>query len=345
MSVHFAPSRFLFEGPPAAGPQRIDLLLLPEFSNLTLAAAVEPLRAANRAAGQTLYAWRLLSPDGKPAVSSSGLPVAPACALPAAADTPVLFVVASYNAERHCTRALVATLRRLHARGCQFAGLESGSYVLAKAGLLDGYRATTHWEDLDDLATRYPAVTVVPDRFVVDRDRFTSGGATPCLDLVLNLIRAQHGYGLALDVASAFIYDQERLPSDPQRIVSVGRLSWQEPRLARAIRLMEDHLEQPLGVARIAARLGLGVRTLERLFAGHLGITPGRYYRLLRLNAARRLLAHSDRSITEVAVRCGFASGSSLARALRSAFGRPPGALRRGSARHPETQPRRIQGI
>ncbi|MEX0922500.1 MAG: GlxA family transcriptional regulator [Rhodovibrionaceae bacterium] len=319
----------LFDGPPDAATQEIDILLLPEFSNLTFAALLEPLRAANRAAGQQLYAWRLLSADGGPVASSSGVSLAVDGKLGEGPPPGVVFLVASYNAERAATPQLLAALRRLERRGVQFGGFESGSYALARAGLLDGYRATTHWEDLEDFAQKFPRVETVPDRFVIDRGRFTTGGATPALDFALELIRAQHGLGIALDVGSTFIYDQERLSSDPQQIVSLGRLAWREPKLAEAIQLMEQHIEAPLPVEVIARRAGLQLRGLQRLFRAVFGVTPGDYYQGLRLNAGRRLIQRSDKPVSEIALICGFASPSAFARAFRRRFGMAPGELRR----------------
>ncbi len=328
-------ARTLFDGPPESATQDIAILLLPEFSNLTFAALLEPLRAANRAAGQQLYAWRLLSSDGGPVASSSGVRVAVDGALGEGplgeGSAPgVLFLVASYNAERAATPGLLAKLRRLGRSGVQFGGFESGSYALARAGLLDGYRATTHWEDLEDFAQKFPRVETVPDRFVIDRNRFTTGGATPALDFALELIRAQHGLGIALDVGSTFIYDQERLSSDPQQIVSLGRLAWREPKLAEAIQLMEQHIEAPLPVEVIARRAGLQARGLQRLFKAVFGVTPGDYYQGLRLNAGRRLIQRSDKTVSEIALICGFGSASAFARAFRQRFGMAPSELRRG---------------
>ena len=148
-------------------------------------------------------------------------------------------------------------------RGVPLGGVEAGAWALALAGLLSGRRATTHWEDLEEFAARFPDIDVRPDRFVVDGPRFTTGGASPALDMMLNLIRARQGYALALDVASIFIYDQSRAAEDPQPMVSLGRLGWHEPRVSAAIRLMEERVERPLAIPAIARRAGVGARTLE----------------------------------------------------------------------------------
>ncbi len=320
--------------PATGGPCRIDVLVLPEFSLMSLAATVEPLRAANRAAAQTLYCWRLLSSDAAPPASSSGIPVVMHDRFEPDAPRDALFVVAAFDAQRHAAPALPG-LRRVARRGVPLAGIESGGWALAMAGLLDGYRATTHWEDLDEFARAFPRVEVVSDRYVVDRGRCTAGGAAPALDMVLNMVRAQHGLALALNAASLFIYDQKAAAEDPQPIVSVGRLTTIDPELARAIHAMQAHLEAPLPTAAIARKVGVSARTLQMRFRARLGLSPHEYYLDLRLAAARRMLQQTRNSGAEVAAAYGFGSGSAFARAFRQHYGISPSAARRQSADAP----------
>jgi AraC family transcriptional regulator, glycine betaine-responsive activator len=330
--IRYAQSRMpaLFS-PAESRPYQIDVLVLPDFSLMSLAATVEPLRAANRASAQDLYHWRLLSPDGAPPSSSSGIPVLMHDRFEPEAPRDVLFVVAAFHA-RHHAKPLLRDLRGVVRRGVPVGGIESGSWALAMAGLLDGYRATTHWEDLEEFAAAFPRVDVVSDRYVIDRGRFTAGGAAPALDMMLNMVRAQHGLTLALDAASLFIYDQKQLAEEPQSIVSVGRLATIDPELARAIHCMQAHMEAPLPTAAIARRVGLSVRTLQLRFRARLGVSPYEYYLDLRLAAARRMLQQTSNSAAEVAVAHGFGSGSAFARAFRQRYGVSPAAARRQAA-------------
>ena len=309
-------------------PLVIDLLVVDGFSLMSLAATMEPLRAANRVSGAALYDWRLLSPDGRPVLSSSGIPLPVAGALDPKSARDALVVIAAFEAQRRAP-GLAARLRAIGRAGAPIGGIESGSWILAKAGLLDGYRATAHWEEVDEFAAAFPAIDVVGDRFVIDRERFTAGGATPALDMMLHMIRVQHGMTIALNVASIFIYDQEHLPADRQSIVQVGRLGFVEPRLTAAIRLMEGSIEEPLKVERIATQIGLSARSMQTLFVHHLGTAPHAYYLDLRLDAARRLLQQTRRSLVEIGVACGFASASAFSRAFRRRYGRSPRELRR----------------
>lgn len=312
-------------------PLTATILVLPDASLMSLAATLDPLRAANRIAGARPYRWKVVSTDGRAVATSCGLSVAVDGALDPQEPRDLLIVVAAFNVARHATPATLAALRQSARRARMTGGVEAGSWLLAMAGLLDGRRATTHWEDLEDFATRFPRVQVIPDRWVVDGAFFTTGGAAPALDFMLALIRARQGFGHALNVASLYVYDEMHLPSDAQPLVSLGRAGRLERRVATAIRLMEEHLDAPLPVSVIASRAGCSIRTLEGLFRDAVHSSPGAYYLSLRLQAARRLVVDTDLSMAETAVRTGFSSIASLSRAFRRQFGHPPSAARRGS--------------
>jgi transcriptional regulator GlxA family with amidase domain len=301
----------------------VDILVLDQFSLMCLAATVEPLRAANRVAAQALYRWRVLSRDGAAASTTSGIAVGVDGAFAPAAERDALFVIGSFSA-RAVDRRLSADLRRAARAGLSLGGIEAGSWVLARAGLLDGFSATTHWEDLADFAAAFPRVAVRSDRFVMDRTRWTAGGAAPALDMMLTMIRAQHGLPLALNVASVFVYDQHQAASAPQPVVSLGRLTVGDPALVRAIAVMQARLEEPASLAEVAARSGVLPRTLQARFRAQLGQSPHAYYLDLRLSAAKRMLEQSGASVAEVATAHGFGSASAFARAFRQRFGMSP---------------------
>lgn len=299
---------------------------------MSLAAAIEPLRAANRVATQDLYAWRLFSLNAAPPVSSSGIPIQVQGALDPDASRDVLVVIASFNARSHAVPTL-AGLRRAARRGVLLGGVESGSWALAQAGLLDGHRATTHWEELEAFGAAFPKVEVVLDRYVLDRRRFTAGGASPTLDMMLHMIRGQHGLALALDVASIFIYDQRQEAGEPQSVVSLGCLAARDPAIAAAIRIMQSHLEEPLPIAAIAHQLRMSVRTMQTRFRAQLAMSPHAYYLDLRLASARRMLQQTEYGAAEVATAFGFGSGSAFARAFRGRYGISPMKARRRASK------------
>ncbi len=309
---------------------RLTMLVFSGASIMCVASAIDPLRAANRIAGRTVFDWTLVSADGEPPVTTSGLPVAVSGRFDPAARTDVLVAIGGFGTRYETASPLVSGFRRAAKSARAVGGVEAGAWLLARAGLLDGRAATTHWEDLEDFAASFPNADVRPDRYVIDGPVFTTGGASPTFDLMLHLVRSRLGMAVALDVASVFIYDQARAATDAQPLVSLGRLDGYDPRLAQAIRLMEAHVDRPLTVAAIARRVGLSARALELLFARSIGETPGAYYLRLRLNAARRLVLDTAEPMADIAARTGFSSGSSFSRAFKSGFGQPPARMRAG---------------
>lgn len=316
-----------------SAPLTVDMIVLPETSLLSLASVMEPMRGANRVAGRRLFDWRLWSVDGATPESSSAMPIAVRGRFDPALAGEAVITLSSFDVDRHSRPDVLGLLRRAARTGAAMGGVEAGAWLMARAGLLDGRRATTHWEDLDAFAAAHPEIDVRPDRFVVDGPRFTTGGASPALDLMLHLVRARHGYAIALDVASLFIYDQARGAEDPQRQVSLGRLGWREPRLREAVAMMETALADPVSIDAIAKAVGCSVRRLEELFKARLGVGPYGYYLTLRLNAGRRLALETGMSVAEIADATGFSSASGFARAFRSRFGESPGAARKRADR------------
>ena len=311
-------------------PESIGFFLVPQFSMLAFASAVEPLRSANRMSGRSLYAWRLFSVDGRSVKASNGIEVTPDSGIAGVDRLPTLLVCAGIDANRYEDRRLFAWLRRLARNGTRLGAICTGSHMLAQAGLLDGYRATIHWEDLPGFADTHPAVTVSHELYMLDRNRLTCSGGTAALDMMLHLIALAHGQELAGQVSEQFIHDQIRGPRQQQRMTLESRVGVSEPKLIGAIAVMESHLEEPLPLPGVAMRVGLSTRQLERLFRRYLGRRPLRYYRELRLNHARLMLLQGGQSILSVALATGFTSAAHFARRYREAFGRSPREERGG---------------
>jgi transcriptional regulator GlxA family with amidase domain len=310
-------------------PLKVTLLVFSGSSIMCVASAIDPLRAANRIAGETLFDFRLVSITGEAPVTTCGLPVAVSGRFDPAEKTDMIAVVAGFGTQHYATAALLSGLRRA-ARGCRaYGGVEAGTWLVARAGLLEGRAATTHWEDMEDFSAAFPNIDVRPDRYVIDGPAFTTGGASPTFDLMLHLIRSRLGMAVALDVASVFIYDQTRAATDAQPLVSLGRLDGYDPRLASAVRLMEAHVDQPVTVEAIARRAGVTPRTLETIFSKSIGETPGAYYLRLRLTAARKLVTDTRLPMAEIAGRTGFSSAAVFSRAFSRAFGQAPVQVRR----------------
>ncbi|HSF64833.1 MAG TPA: GlxA family transcriptional regulator [Paracoccaceae bacterium] len=323
--IHMPESATIFAPSPA--PLTIAVLVLPHASILEVASVLDPMRAANRHLGQDAWRWRVVTPDGRPAPLTCGIELPATGPLSAAEGADALIVIVGYRQSEVATRPLLRDLARMAPRLALIAGVDAGGWVLARAGLLDGHRATVHWEDLEDFAAAHPQVEVLPDRWVLDRARATAGGAAPAHDLMLHLIARRHGAALARQVAASFL-TTPRDGTDPQ-VAPPGRDPRLDPRVAAAIARMEAQIDTPEPVAQTAAAVGLSPRRLETLFRTALGMSPAAYGRSLRLQAARRMITDTRHPLTEVALRTGFASQSALSRAFRLQFGVAPSHLRR----------------
>lgn len=307
----------------SAAVQQFGVLLFDGFSNHCLANTVEPLRAANMLSGRELYVWEFLTLDGETAQSSSGLQVAPHRRLRDARGD-MLAVMPSYGFRGHSGWATHLALRSASARFEAMTGLDTGSWLLAEAGLLDGRRATIHWEELTGFEERFPDIDVVRERFVIDRDRVTCSGAMAAFDLVLHLIGRDHGQALALEVSQLFM-TRESARSHAGGAGSASRV------VNRALAVMHEHLEDPLPIGEIARRVGRTQKALEARMAADFGASPQTVYRRLRLNLARKLVAETDLTVAEITLRAGYENPASMTRAFRAEFGTTPREIRRNS--------------
>jgi transcriptional regulator GlxA family with amidase domain len=310
-------------------PLDIDLLILPETNLILIASVIEPLRGANRIAGSEIYRWRLFTPDGAPAETTSNIAIPVDAAFRPDRETTPLFVLGAYNWRRSATPAMKMLLSKTARYRTVIAGIESGSWLLAECSLLDDFAATTHWEDFDDFAAAYPQVTMRRDRFVIDGKRITTGGSLPTVDLMLEIIRRRQGYSLALEVKRLFIYEQAGGRPDTLQMSSAASLRMDDPRLAEAVRLMEETVEQPLSLVRLAKRAGVSARHLQTLFQDSVGVAPHVHYLALRLNAARRKVIETAATFADIAAATGFNSASAFSRSYRAQFGESPSESRR----------------
>ena len=309
-------------------PTRIGLLLIPGFALLPYASVVDPLRAANLLGGSTLYQWINLAPDGRAAEASSGVVIPAACALSQAPPLDIVLVVAGGNPALFRDGRTLDWLRRVARGGARMGGVSGGPWVLARAGLLRGYRITLHWEHAAAFAEAFPELDLRRSLFELDRDRFTCSGGTAPLDMMHALIARQHGAALAMAVSDWFLQAEVREGAGPQRMALRHRTGTSNRAVLQALEAMEAAAEIPLPRAALAAAGGVSLRQLERLFRLHLGRSPNEHYRLVRLERARLLLRQSGLSVLEVAVACGFGSASQFSRAYRQAFGRTPSSER-----------------
>ena len=298
-------------------------LLLPGFSSMGFISAIEPLRVANRFRGE-LYRWHVLSCGGGAVLASNGMSVNAEGGCEALEAGATLLVVAGFDPLTHVTPALIQWLRRLDNDGVTLGGIDTGSVVLAQAGLLDGYRLTLHWEALEAFKESYPRLHVTQELFEIDRQRITCAGGTASIDLMLDLIAQAYGPELAIQVSEQFVLGRIRQRKDHQRMQVASRYGIHNKKLVQVIGEMEQHSEPPLSTAQLALGINVTRRQLERLFRLHLNDTPRNFYLGLRLEKARQLLRQTDMSVLDISIACGFESPSYFTRSYRARFSCAP---------------------
>ena len=310
------------------GTRIVTFLLVEGLSMMGLASAIEPLRSLNRLADREAWRWRLASLDGGIVAASNGIPLPTEAAETAVTGAHYLFVCGGLRIQSVDERRYLSVLRKAARSGIAVGSLSTGTYLLARAGLLDGYRCTIHWENRPAFQEEFPELICSDRLYEIDRDRLTCSGGTASMDLMLHLIGERHGADLARRVANQFHHDRIRDGRDNQSGGRLERMSSLPPPVRGAVRLMQRHVEDTISIAEIASRVEMSPRQLERLFLRYLETSPARYYLSLRIDRARELLLYSDRPILEVAIAAGFTSTSHFAHWFKRLQGVRPSQLR-----------------
>ncbi len=308
-------------------------LTLPNYSLIALSTAVEALRMANRVTQEDVYHWTIASLDGSSQRASNGLSISPTHLIETVGAVDIVFVCGGVDVEQAVTSELLAVLRRLAQRHVALGSLCTGGYALAKAGLLDKYKAVIHWENMSALQEQFPRVIFSDQLFAIDRDRYTCSGGIAPLDLMLNIIKDQLGRDIAPMISEQFILDRIRNDQDRQHVPLQARVGLFHENLIEAAALMESNIEEPLSLDEIAALVGVSRRQIERLFKRYVGEVPTKYYLDMRLRRARTLLLQTAMSIMDIAVACGFQSPPHFSKCYRNLFGHTPSAERQLSRR------------
>ncbi len=320
--------------PALAHPIEILVVVTPHFNLATTSAFLDPFRAANYLTGQSRFKWSLISYSGGAVATSNGMTVATAALSTTTGSPPDIVVVSSsWSPERYQEAALTKQLQRWARAGTRaetrartrIGALDTGGFILAKAGLLDGKRATVHYEHIDAFIELFPEIDVSETVFVVDGPVFTCCGGMASMDLALHLLQELGGEGLANAAARYLFHHAVRGPDasqNPDRLEPFGQTT---PSLVRrAIDVMEAHLETPLSIPAICQHLKVSQRHLGRVFKDYVRKTPVLYYRDIRLDRARGLVTQTELKLSEIAVASGFASQVHFSRAYHQRFGLSP---------------------
>ncbi|RZO37328.1 MAG: GlxA family transcriptional regulator [Rhodobacteraceae bacterium] len=304
--------------------KRFIFLLLDNFSLISYACAVEPLRLANRYHSSDFYEWKSASENGKTAECSAGTNFQVDMGLEETNRGDTIIICGGINVKDHTSKAILNWLRREARRGVHIGALCTASYVLAKAGLLNGKTATIHWENYDSFEEEFDEVALSKSVFVVDENRSSSAGGIASIDLILRFVSDDLGQDLANTVADQLIYNAIRTERDGQRLSIPTRIGVRHPKLSSVIQMMEKNIEEPISPSILAREVGMSTRQLERLFRRYLNRSPKRYYMELRLQKARNLLMQTEMSVINVALACGFASPSHFSKCYRSHYNTTP---------------------
>jgi len=305
-------------------PQRFVFVLVNDFTLMSFAGALDALRIANRQFDHPVYEWVLAGEGGETATCSAGISFDLEMDLDDLRRGDRVLVCSGTSVQANTSRKLIGWLRREARRGAVIGGLCTAAHILAKAGLLDGKRATIHWENHDSFSEEFDEVELTKSVFVVDGNRYTTAGGTSSIDLILKIIADDHGEEIANAVADQQIYTSIRTDQDTQRLSVPTRIGVRHPKLSAVIQMMEANIEEPVSPSILARDVGMSTRQLERLFRRYLNRSPKRYYMELRLQKARNLLMQTDMSVINVALACGFASPSHFSKCYRAHYNTTP---------------------
>ncbi len=314
----------------ARRPRSVIVVAFPDVQALDVVGPLEVFAMANRYGADPAYATALVSASGRPITTSSGLSLSterisrrqPIDTLVVAGGTGTAAAVADDR--------LTAWLRTAAASARRVTSVCSGAFLLAQAGLLDGRRVTTHWSACDTLARMFPAVEVDADPiYVRDGNVWTSAGVTAGMDLALALVEHDHGGELALAVARQLVLFTHRPGGQSQFSAQLAvRRAEREP-LREALAFVAEHPEADLSVPALARRAAMSVRTFARAFHREVGTTPAVFVQRSRVEAARRLLETTDRTVDDIARACGFGTVETMHRAFQRTVRTTPGQYRR----------------
>lgn len=309
--------------------RRVGFLTLNEFSMIAFSNAVETLRMANYLVGEEIYQWSIITPDGLPVQASNGLSILKTTTLENAGNLDVLLVCGGVDVQNATTPAVMRLLKQASKQDIWLGSLCTGSYALAKSGLLDGYLCTIHWENMASLREEFPHIQFMEELFVIDRNRCTCAGGTAPLDLMLAFVSARFDKNLVAEISDQFMVVRARDSKDQQHIPVAARVGYSHKALVEVSALMEANIEEPLSLDELARLAGLSQRHLQRMFRHTLRMTPMHYYLNLRLRRARALLLQTEMSIMSITVACGFQSSCHFSKSYRTLFGCSPSTERR----------------
>ncbi len=305
----------------------IGILLLPSFPMACLSSVIEPLRAANEIARKDVFHWNIFSEIGAPVCSSARIPIQAEGALSGIGDIDLLFVLSEPDGRFCDPDYSIGKLRYMSRHGTRLCAVSGGVFPLARSGILDGQTCSVHWCYRTAFETEFPQIEITDDVIVMNRRCCTAAGAAGAFDLSLHIIEDALGEAIMTEVACWFQHPAIRSPGIRQKTPAFQTDDTADhlPNMvSHAVTLFSENLEFPLTTREVAQRIGVSARHLERSFKQAIGQSPGEYYRLLRLRAARQLVIYTQDSLTSIAHAVGYTNPTSMSRNYLEQFGSSP---------------------
>jgi len=313
-------------------PLRVGIILAEHFTLSAFAVFIDHLRLAADEGDRSRplhVQWSIMASRQASVPASCGVLIEPTSGLldPGTLDY-VAVVGGILHAGPQLDEATVRYLREVGASRTPLIGICTGSFILCRAGLMRGRRTCVSWYHYQDFREAFPGQEVVADRlFLADGPRITCAGGACTAALATHLIEQHLGRAVAQKASQVLLFDRERSGSDAQPHPPLSE-TVREPRVRRALLLMEQNLTRPVAIATISDELGVSVRQLERLCRDHVGMGPASLYRQLRMRYAHWLVENTDRSVTEIAIEAGFADCAHFSRQFKDAYGLSPSTRR-----------------
>ena len=313
-----------------APPQlRVGIVLLHQFTLAAFAGFIDVLRLAGDAGGrsrQIAITWQVMSVNGQPRRSSAGIEVSDITGLQPPEQFDYVVVCGGNDYFNHALPDELKDWLNIAAKSrVRMLGICTATFVLAQADLVGSRTVCVHWNVLDEFQRQFPSVRAVVDRIFVDEgDLITCAGSTAAIDIALYLVERHCGRDKAQQAIRHMMLQGIRSPRLPQAHFYSDLEGVEDPRVRKAAHYIEQRLDHPPSLPSIARYVGVSGRQLERAFQAALGETPMAFYRRLRLEYGRWLLQGKQRSITQVAMDCGYSDGAHFSRDFRSHFGVSP---------------------
>lgn len=313
---------------------QLGFLLLPDFTLLALTGFIEALRIAGDEVdlSRNLYCrWDIMAPNSREIRSSCGLTILPTSKLQPPGNFDYIVVVGGkLQSHERTDKAIIDYIRAAAAGPVPLIGACTGSFMLARAGAMEGRRACVHQFHVAEFQSEFPEIMVDSDRlFTIDGPRLTCPGGASAFDLAIHLIQRHCGRDRALKTVSQLLFDEARASNHPQARTALDLSApVRDPLVRRALLLMQQNMGSPVAIHSIAETLGTNVRRLTRGFQAQLAMSPAQTYRQIRLERALWLIEHTIKSMSEIAYECGFADASHFSRVFREVFDTSPSDLR-----------------